>query len=258
MDIEIEIYMDKNKSDFQTFKLSGYYKDYVNPLVNPPIGYFTEGYQQKLGYSLNEPSRLLIKQKSWYSWEEVEEKLYKDLKITDDVQKFRSENSVDYNVIMRTTGGYEVAFLAIILILVCVFLLNYNVMKISISKDIRHYGLLKTIGATNRQIKNILYKQTLKIGIIGACIGFGISIAILNVLILKILSKYYLNNFGVSSNIVEFNWIFMVITIFIALIILFISVIGPAKKASKISPIESVKYVDVKVKIIYNLSVVTD
>ncbi|WP_100064964.1 ABC transporter permease [Miniphocaeibacter massiliensis] len=246
MDIDIEVYMDKNKSDFQTFKLSGYYTEYVNPIW-PSIGFFTEGYQEKLGYSMNEPSKLLIRQKSWYSWEEVEERLYKDIETTDEVQKFTSENSVNYNVIMRTTGGYGIAIIAIALILFCVFLLNYNVMSISIAKDIRHYGLLKTIGATNKQIRKILYKQTLRIGCFGVTLGVGVSAVVIKILLPKVLSKYYLDNYGVSSNIVKFNWIFMLITIIIAFIILFISVIGPARKASKISPIESTKFVNVKV-----------
>lgn len=247
MDIEIEIYMDKNKSDFQIFKLSGFYTDYVNPLVNPPIGFFNESYIKHLGFSMKEPTSLLIRQKSWYSWEDIEKKLYEDIETTDEVQKFKSEDSVDYNVIIRTIGGYEVAILAISLILLCVFLLNYNVMMISISKDIKYYGLLKTIGATNKQIRRIIYKQTFKIGCLGGGIGFFISFLVIKLILPKILSKYYLHNYGVSSNIVEFNLFFMLITILISFIILFISVLGSAKKVSEISAIESTKYLDTNI-----------
>lgn len=39
----------------------------------------------------------------------------------------------------------------------CLFLVIYNVVYISLGSDIKQYGLLRTIGATNRQIKISMY-----------------------------------------------------------------------------------------------------
>ena len=54
----------------------------------------------------------------------------------------------------------------------------YNIFQISVSNDIRFLGLLKTIGATGRQLKRMVIIQALflsAIGIpIGSLIGYGI------------------------------------------------------------------------------------
>lgn len=47
----------------------------------------------------------------------------------------------------------------------------YNIFYISISKDIRFYGLLKTIGTTNRQLKKLVRRQALLLGLVGTPIG---------------------------------------------------------------------------------------
>ena len=51
------------------------------------------------------------------------------------------------------------------------YLIIYNVFQISVTNDIRFYGLLKTIGTTGRQIKTILRQQALLLSCIGIPIG---------------------------------------------------------------------------------------
>ena len=46
--------------------------------------------------------------------------------------------------------------IAVIFIMLSGYLLIYNVMYISVTKDINFYGLLKTIGTSPRQIKKLL------------------------------------------------------------------------------------------------------
>ncbi len=48
---------------------------------------------------------------------------------------------------------------ALLLILLTGYLIIYNIFQISVLKDVRYYGLLKTIGATGRQIRRILRQQ---------------------------------------------------------------------------------------------------
>gem|GEM_PF-2684761 len=47
----------------------------------------------------------------------------------------------------------------LLLILLAGYLIIYNIFQISVSNDIRFYGLLKTIGTTPRQIKVIIHRQ---------------------------------------------------------------------------------------------------
>ena len=47
------------------------------------------------------------------------------------------------------------------LIVLTGYLIIYNIFQISVMKDIRFYGLLKTIGTTGKQIKKIIRRQAL-------------------------------------------------------------------------------------------------
>ena len=141
MEISIGIVLDSDDIRYKTFILSGYYTDYVHPVISPPIGFFSESYLDELGFSMDKPTRLLIQQKDYLTGETVEQRLYKDVETKDDVQRFESEDSVNYNVIVRTIGGYDIAGMGILLIFVCVFFLNYNVMNISVNRDMQYYGM---------------------------------------------------------------------------------------------------------------------
>lgn len=243
MELTFEIYIDRGKSETKTFILSGYYTEYVHPIEGAPIGFFTEGYLNHLGYDMEHPTALFIRQNNLFAGEKVEEMLYRDIETKNDVQRFNSENSANYNVIRATVGGYDVALLCIMLIVVCVFLLNYNVMNLSLNRDVRHYGLLKTLGATNRQIRRTIYWQMLKICTFGIIIGAIVSIGVVLFLLPALLSNYYINNFGVSSKMMTFSPVLMLIAVMLALLISFVSILGPARKAGKIAPVESMKYV---------------
>lgn len=243
MEISIGIVLDSDDIRYKTFILSGYYTDYVHPVISPPIGFFSESYLNELGFSMEKPTRLLIQQKDYLTGETVERRLYKDVETRDDVQRFESEDSVNYNVIVRTIGGYDIAGMGILLIFVCVFFLNYNVMNISVNRDMQYYGMLKTLGMTNRQIRAILYRQIMKIALLGCIIGSLISSFIVVILLPRILSHYYLNNYGLSSDMMKFHGSLLVFSIFCAILTALVSVLIPAVRAGRIAPVESVKYI---------------
>ena len=68
-----------------------------------------------------------------------------------------------------TTVGIVAAVL--LLIIFTGYLIIYNVFQISVSNDIRFYGLLKTIGTTKKQIKRIIRRQALLLSAVGIPIG---------------------------------------------------------------------------------------
>lgn len=243
MNINVEIVLDKGKTEKKTFILSGYYTEYVNPIEGAPIGFFSEKYLNELGFTMKEPTKLFIQQMDFLAGEKIEKKLYKDVETKDEVQRFESKDSANYNVIIRTIGGYDIAALGIILIFSCVFFLNYNVMNISVNKDVRYYGILKTIGATNHQIRCTLYKQTVKNSLIGCLIGGALSSMVVTKILPKLMSGYYLDNFGISSDMIQFYPDLFLFSMLVAVLLAFISILVPACKAGRIAPIESVNYV---------------
>lgn len=244
MEIEVEQVIGTEAPQPKTFTLTGYYTEYVHPIEGPPIGYFAKAHLENQGIDSQVPTTLLIKQKDYMQGEQVENMLYRDIEMKDESQRFESYNSVNYNVIMRTIGGYDVAFTLILLILSCVFFLNYNVINIAVSRDIRNLGLLKTIGTTNRQLRRIIYLQTLRMCISGIIAGSVLSILIVSFLLPALLSKYYLNNYGISSQILEFNLLLFLVSILLAVLLAFISTLRPACKAGKMASVESARFTE--------------
>lgn len=51
------------------------------------------------------------------------------------------------------------------------YLLIYNVMYISITKDIRFYGMLKTVGTTPKQIRKMVRLQAFSLSVVGIPVG---------------------------------------------------------------------------------------
>src|SRR5699024_7704253 len=84
------------------------------------------------------------------------------------------------SISISSSNGSMIA-MVILLVLFLVgsgYLLIYNVLYISISKDTRFYGLMKTIGTTQKQIKSLVKKQALQFACIGIPIGILLATAI--------------------------------------------------------------------------------
>lgn len=126
-----------------------------------------------------------------------------------------------------------------LIIMLSGYLLIYNILYISVTKDIKSYGLLKTIGTTSKQIKKILLKQCIGLGVIGILIGLVIGYFVGVILVPIALSTA--NGLGSSSVISTNPLIFVLATIF-SFITILISYRKPAKIASMVSPVEAVKY----------------
>ncbi|WP_242850758.1 ABC transporter permease [Clostridium massiliodielmoense] len=125
----------------------------------------------------------------------------------------------------------------IVLIIFTGYLIIYNIFQISIFKDIRFYGLLKTIGTTSKQIKKIIRKQAFLLSTIGIPIGL-ITGFILGAIFLPIIFK---SNNNEKAYVSFTPMIFIGATLF-SYVTVFISSIKPAKIAGNVSPIEAVRY----------------
>ncbi len=129
---------------------------------------------------------------------------------------------------------------ALLLILFTGYLIIYNIFQISVSNDMRFYGLLKTIGFTGRQLKKVIFIQAISLSAVGIPIGmltgYGIGAALTPVVISN------LN--GIADSLSISPWIFIGSAIF-SLITVVISCLKPGKMAAKASPIEAVRYTDV-------------
>ena len=128
----------------------------------------------------------------------------------------------------------------LLLIIFTGYLIIYNVFQISVTNDIRFYGLLKTIGTTPKQLKRIIRQQAVMLCIIGIPLGMVPGWLIgsrLTPVVVERLNGVYLM---VSVDPV----IFIVASLF-ALFTVMISCAKPGRIAARVSPIEAVRYTGV-------------
>ena len=130
-----------------------------------------------------------------------------------------------------------------LLIILTGYLIIYNIFQISVIRDIRSYGLLKTIGTTPRQIKKIIRNQAFLFSVIGIPIGLVLGFIIGNLLMPLIMS---MTNF--KKAYISFNPIIFIGSALFSLITVYISCKKPGKIAASVSPVEAAKYTEVLMK----------
>lgn len=129
----------------------------------------------------------------------------------------------------------------LLLIIFTGYLIIFNIFQISIARDIRFYGLLKTIGTTASQLRHIIRRQAMILSAIGIPIGL-----ILGYFSGKALVPLLMSNTSYAGSAVSVSpspIIFIGSSLF-ALATVFISTLKPGRMAGKVSPIEAVRYTE--------------
>lgn len=140
---------------------------------------------------------------------------------------------------MKLIGG--IAGFAVLFI-VCGYLLIYNIFDISVAQDIRHYGLLRTVGSSKKQIRQMVNRQAVWLSFIGIPIGLIIGFFLGKSVLPSVMEMFANTNKGMMVEVTPNPVIFIGAALF-AGITVFLSVRKPAKKASSISSLEASKYV---------------
>ena len=155
-----------------------------------------------------------------------------DDEVNDGVNWAYASATVDAGTVLLVSG-------ILLLIMGSGYLIIYNIFYISVSADIRFYGLLKTIGTTNRQLKRIVHRQAWLlscIGIpIGLVLGFGLSTVLLPVIVRGVVQ---------IPCTVQANPLVFLLSALFAWITVWISCVKPCRFVSRISPIEAVRYTE--------------
>ena len=132
-----------------------------------------------------------------------------------------------------------------VLFMFCGYLLIYNVFEIAVTNDIRQYGLLRTVGTTSRQIRRLVNRQALYLFLIGTPFGllFG---TLLGRSILPVALQIFAVDFSggnIEVGTLPYLGIIAGAILFSGLTV-YISTRKSVKKASRVSPIEAIRYVE--------------
>ena len=165
------------------------------------------------------------------------------------------EGKQDNTVRIGVNWGYTTAQLAesmdittiigiisfLMLVIFTGYLIIYNIFQISVTGDIRFYGLLKTIGVTPRQLKCIIRCQALFLCVAGIPVGLLTGYTVGAVLTPVVMASTTLGN-GITT-ISNSPLIFLLSSVFALITVLF-SCSRPGKIASRVSPVEATKYTE--------------
>lgn len=188
--------------------------------------------------------------------------LYYDISSTENNELYRSYK-VDYNTNVLMYMGisdnngffammYSVCGILIFVIAVGSILVIYNSFAISVSERKKQFGMLSSVGATKKQIrKSVIFEGLIlaligiPLGLLSGVIGIGITLKIVNNLLKPLIN---LNNMSWDLELVV-SVPSLILAAVLILITIYLSVIIPARRASKITPIDAIRQTDdIKIK----------
>lgn len=152
--------------------------------------------------------------------------------VNDGVNWAYASSEADLGTVLLVVG-------ILLVIMVSGYLIIYNVFYISVSSDIRFYGLLKTIGTTGRQLTKIVRRQAALLSLIGIPIGLALGYLVSIVLLPVVMQMMTIKDCEITAN----PFVFIGSAAF-AFITVWISCIKPCRLAKKISPIEAVRFAE--------------
>ena len=134
--------------------------------------------------------------------------------------------------------------LLVIFLLVTIFLSGYliinNIYRINVYSDIRSYGLLKTIGMSGKQLSSLVRYQAIFLSLPGIVSGI-LAGTLAGILLVPVMVRS-LNLSVAAKGIIQINgWVLLVSALF-SFTTVIVSCRKPARLASKVSPIEAVRY----------------
>lgn len=214
------------RSNFESYSASGYTAFTLD--VNSNKGNVNL-------YVMFDKNKKIIKQS-----EELAKELSYDYDINYNSTLLALYGESTYGNVMTTMVSMMMIMLALVSI-GCIIVI-YNSFAISVMERKKEFGLLSSIGATKKQLAHTVFFEAVVVGVIGiifgilgAYIGIGCVVLVINNLISDMLDyKLYLVT----------NPLFIIIPVIFMIVVIGVSAFIPSRKASKVSPIEAIRQND--------------
>lgn len=233
-------------STSKIYKIVGIYEDFNSPISNhksPSFQFLTLGSVEDGSYSL------FFQLKNPYTTN----KFIKAQNISNNYDLHTGllelYGVVNNSGIQKTVAG--LSSILIIIIAFCAISLIHNAFSISVSERTKLFGILKSVGATKKQIRSsVLYEAFIlssigiPVGFVSGCAGLGITFYFLQ----DVFKSFTSGNNNTKLTLIP-NVPALIISSVICLITILISAWIPAKKAVKIPAIEAIRQTnDIKIK----------
>ena len=224
-------YGDKLGSHTKRFTITGMWGGYGDK----SIFYISKSFLQQSGFQLSDYGRgfLYLKFKDALVSQKTQDQLTASLDLGQKQRLlFTSETAQSIPLLLGMAG-------LILITCLSAYLLVYNILYLSVSGNIRYYGLLQTVGMTGRQINRLIKKQMLFTGAVGMAAGFLLGAAASFFLIPTIV-----RTLGIRQTDIEiaFHPLILLASILLVGATVLIGRRKPARIAAGISPVEALGY----------------
>ncbi|UHA73348.1 ABC transporter permease [Paenibacillus sp. 481] len=161
--------------------------------------------------------------------------------VLDEINSLTDDKHIEINqdLINVLKPGSNEAILAIVIIVVSIVVIAtavviYNAFQISVVERMKQFGLLRSIGATRKQIRQIVLREAAVLAVIA--IPLGIVCSILALAALQFIFLMLLEN-GAGVSLFHIDWKILLISSIITMMAVLASSYYPAFRAGRISPL---------------------
>ena len=170
--------------------------------------------------------------------QELSEDIYENVTYNQDYLSISGQSRYgNYNMTIVIILGVILSLISIACIIVI-----YNSFQISVMERKKQLGIFSSVGATKSQLRKSVFLEAFMIALIG--IPLGIIGGILGIkLTIDIVAKLSSSLFEIPFQFYIYP-IFIVIPVIFMIVVIFLSAYFPAKRASKIQPIEAIRQND--------------
>lgn len=132
--------------------------------------------------------------------------------------------------------GMEVIFgIIAAFVVICTTVVIYNAFNISVLERIKHFGILRSIGATKSQIRRLVFKEAGIMSLIAIPLGVLSGFAGIMITFNLILGGF------LDAFKIKFYPQVIILAALLGLVTIFLSAFFPARTASRVSPIDAIR-----------------
>ena len=243
MEIELRMILSDGSEGTVLFSLSGYYTDYIDFSVSEPEAYVSKTFLEQQKIPVFPADKIMAVTGSLQDERGIETKLYSDLTMEYAAQQVFTENPMVKQSVEGVFGSISIAVGCGIVVILCAFMLIFNVVSITMGKEIRQYGLLKVLGTTEQQLKSIVYYQNIWNILKGLIIGAIAGIIVVKIFLPTVLQKLFMQGLG-ESDVAGFYPVFMAGAGLLIFATSFFATGLALKQVVKWNAIDSIRYIE--------------
>ena len=198
-----------------------------------------EGNLARLGVSdLNKPSSILIFPKDFESKEILSDLISEYNATVEDEDQIQYTDYIglllsSVTTVINAISYILIAFVAISLVVssIMIGIITY----ISVLERTKEIGVLRSIGASKRDVSRVFNAETLTVGFVAGALGIGVTV------IIDIIASIILESITGISNLAALPWKGAVILILISMVLTYIAGLIPARLAAKKDPVVALR-----------------